>query len=177
TPGAPWFPFTLSQAFHTSTFEMSNGLPDDFCLSTRLLLGAAQLLERTQPRTTRPLRSTPITGASSLLRAGPPACPRDGTHVPTDTRSPAACVALPLAAHWSAAVSGHAFSRPAGEQQTGLTPPSTPDTAWPIDGHPPGSSRDSHQTPVLMSSERVSMLQQWSSSQPPPDASRAPFPH
>src|SRR5688572_17308782 len=56
-------------------FEMSNGLPDDFCLSTRLLLDAsAQLLERTTPRTTRPLRSTPITGASSLLRAGPPAC-------------------------------------------------------------------------------------------------------
>src|ERR1019366_5159304 len=31
--------------------------------------------------------------------------------------------------------------------------------------------------PVLMSSERVTTLQQWSSSRSPPDASRAPFPH
>src|SRR5207244_11321989 len=37
--------------------------------------GYAWLIERTQPRMTRPLRSAPITGASSLLRAGPPASP------------------------------------------------------------------------------------------------------
>ena len=35
----------------------------------------ARLIERTQPRMTRPLGSTPITGASQLLRAGPPAHP------------------------------------------------------------------------------------------------------
>ena len=34
-----------------------------------------RLIERTPPRATRPLGSTPITRASSLLRAGPPACP------------------------------------------------------------------------------------------------------
>jgi hypothetical protein len=28
-----------------------------------------------------------------------------------------------------------------------------PDTAWPISGHPPGSSRDPLDTPVLMSSK------------------------
>src|SRR5207302_6721099 len=31
--------------------------------------------------------------------------------------------------------------------------------------------------PVLMSSESVTTLQQWSSSRSPPDASRTPFPH
>ena len=30
---------------------------------------------------------------------------------------------------------------------------STPDTTWPISGHPPGSSRSTHQTPVSMSSK------------------------
>jgi len=33
------------------------------------------LIERTQPRITLPLGSTPITGVSQLLRAGPPAHP------------------------------------------------------------------------------------------------------
>jgi hypothetical protein len=47
-----------------------------FNLSTRLLLQTAlELIERTQSRTTRPLRSAPVTGASPLLRTGPPARP------------------------------------------------------------------------------------------------------
>ena len=43
---------------------------------------AARLLERTNPSMSRPLRSTPITGASPLLRAGPPARRRIGTQRP-----------------------------------------------------------------------------------------------
>src|SRR6185312_11613612 len=35
-----------------------------------------------------------------------------------------------------------------------------PDTTWPIDGHPPGSSRSSGHTPVLMSSGFLSTRQQ-----------------
>src|SRR5260370_42713559 len=37
TPGAPLFPFTLTQASQTSSFEIRNGLPDAFSSSTRLL--------------------------------------------------------------------------------------------------------------------------------------------
>ena len=33
-----------------------------------------------------------------------------------------------------------------------------PDTAWPISGHPPGSSRDRIHTPVLMSTVPISTL-------------------
>ena len=42
---------------------------------TRLLPENIWLIERTQPRTARPLRSALITRASALLRAGPPAHP------------------------------------------------------------------------------------------------------
>ena len=52
-----------------------------------------RLIEQTQPQMTRPLRSTPITGASPLLRAGPPARPAS---VLTPSRFPPHG-ALPLA--------------------------------------------------------------------------------
>src|SRR4029453_8070696 len=64
-----------------------------------------------QPQMTRPLRSTPITGASPLLRAGPPA--RHG--------EPAA--RLPMF-HARAADQAHAAS--------------VPGTTWPVIGLPPG---------------------------------------
>src|SRR6266576_3047140 len=75
TPGAPLFALTFSHASQTARFEISNGLPGDFSPSTRLLPENFWLIERTRPRTTRPLRSAPITGASALLQAGPPAHP------------------------------------------------------------------------------------------------------
>src|SRR5664279_5361488 len=103
----------------------------------------------TKSRMSQPLRSAPITGASSLLRAGPPArshrystshsfccsthslSPRptitDGRSI--DTRLPTFCA--------EAAVQAHAACMP--------------DTAWPVSGSPPGSSRDRIDTPVLMS--------------------------
>src|SRR5664279_2528176 len=37
TPGAPLLSLTFSHACHTSAFEISNGLPDDFSSLTRLL--------------------------------------------------------------------------------------------------------------------------------------------
>src|SRR6476646_1122257 len=75
--GAPLFALTFSQAFWTAHFEISNGLSGDFNSFTRLLPNpnGFRLIERIQPQMTRPLRSTPITGASPLLRAGPPAEP------------------------------------------------------------------------------------------------------
>src|SRR5262245_14736142 len=64
-----------------------------------------------QPQMTRPLHSTPITGASALLRAGPPARRRSWP-----TRLPKF--------HARAADQAHAASMP--------------DTTWPVLGHPPG---------------------------------------
>jgi hypothetical protein len=59
-----------------------------------------------------------------------------------------------------------------------------PDTAWPVSGHLPSSSRAYLRHPVLMPSTWVTTRQQRSphgdcapSFQSPPDASRAPFPH
>ena len=53
-----------------------------------------------------------------------------------------------------------------------------PDTTWPVNGRPPGSSRSRRYTPVSMSSVFISTLQQLrrTSSCPLPDASSAPFP-
>jgi hypothetical protein len=47
TPGAPLFALTLSHASHTSRFEISNGLTDDFGSSTQLLPDDLRLIERT----------------------------------------------------------------------------------------------------------------------------------
>ena len=104
---------------------------------------------------TRPLRSTPITGASPLLRVGPPAEPAT---VLTPTQS-----------------AGYSLS-PTRETRTGsvgfgLLPfhaeaadrarvASMPDTAWPISRHPPDLSRDHLDTPVSMSPESFSIRQQ-----------------
>jgi hypothetical protein len=49
------------------------------------------------------------------------------------------------------AVSGHAFSRSTQKQPDQARVASMPDTTWPVDGHPPGSSRDSRYIPVSMS--------------------------
>ena len=68
------------------------------------------LTGQTQPQTTRPLRSTPITGASSLLRAGPPAHRSRPARLPT----------FPA----RAADQAHAASMP--------------DTTWPETGIPAG---------------------------------------
>jgi len=66
----------------------------------------------------------------------------------------------------------------------------TPDTTWPVNGHPPGSSRRSFESTVSMSSVLISTLTalrpaplsprqpdtSWHVFLTPPDASRAPFP-
>jgi hypothetical protein len=50
------------------------------------------------------------------------------------------------------AVSGRAFSRSVQEQPDQARVACMPDTTWPINGHPPGSSRNSSYIPVSMSS-------------------------
>src|SRR5205823_3006626 len=54
---------------------------------------------------------------------------------------------------------------------------STPDTAWPIHGHPPDPSRILEPNPVSMSSLSSRRVNSLSSPSSPPDASSAPFPH
>src|SRR5215207_10785902 len=89
-----------------------------------------------------PLRSTPITGASALLRASPPTDPASvlctsqflllgglPLATPTDGRIGVGLPTFPAAAADQARV---AFM---------------PDTTWPVSGHPPGSSRSSEDSP------------------------------
>ena len=104
---------------------------------------------------TRPLRSTPITGASPLLRAGPPA----GSATVLTPAQRAGC--LPLT-HPETRTSSIGFGLLPfhAEAADRARVASMPDTAWPISGHPPGSSRDLVDTPVSMSPVSVSTRQQ-----------------
>jgi hypothetical protein len=150
TPAAPSFALTLLYASHTSLFKMSNDLPFGSDLPTRVLPDQVRLFARTKPRMSQPLRSTPITGASSLLRAGPPARPHRYS-----TPHSFCCLT-------------HSLSHPPpcrNERSIGPRLPTfrvvaadqtraafTPGTAWPINGHPPDSSRGFAHTPILVPS-------------------------
>src|SRR3954462_5135429 len=83
---------------------------------------------------TRPLRSAPITEASPLLRAGPPAR--------TATRAEPPLIAT---GHRRVA-SGDGFGARLLPFRSGAAGrvhvASMPDTTWPVGGHPPGSSRE-----------------------------------
>src|SRR5665811_780034 len=65
TPGAPLLSLTFSHACHTSAFEISNGLPDDFSSLTRLLPDLSPVDRTNMPRMTWPLRSTPTATAGT----------------------------------------------------------------------------------------------------------------
>src|SRR6266566_3952535 len=158
TPGAPLFALTFSHASQTARLEISNGLPGNFSSSTRLLPENFWLIERTQPRTARPLRSALITRASALLRAGPPARPATvlspSRHQHRLERS-----LSPARASGPGSIGTRLllFRAEAADRARVVY---MPDTAWPVSGHPPGSSRGSQNTPVSMSSEWVSTRQQ-----------------
>jgi len=93
----------------------------------------ARLTGRTQPRMTLPLGSAPITEASQLLRAGPPA--RLATVLSPSRFQPPG--RLPLTTLTRAAVSSRAFSRSTRTQQTRLTSP--------LRRTPPGQSAGTRQ--------------------------------
>jgi len=95
-----------------------------------------RLTGQTQPQTTRPLRSTPITGASPLLRAGPPARPAT---VLTPDLTPSYSLSPTKPTH-TERVSPHnvvtrlpTFPARAADQAHAA---SVPDTAWPVIGAP-----------------------------------------
>ena len=124
----------------------------------------------------RPLRSTPITGASPLLRAGPPA------HLATvltalrhyrltGSLSPTqgvGCIKARLPTF---------RTRPADRAPAACMP----DTDWPIPGHPPASSPGPFTTQgsdvTLRNNDTSTAVRFHSASRSPPDASRTPFPH
>ena len=104
---------------------------------------------------TRPLRSTPITGASPLLRAGPPA------------RCQQAAARLPM------------FPARAADQAHAA---SVPDTTWPVIGHPPGPapaarSMATVSMPLRERNDTSTAVRVHSSSWSPPGTPPVPFPH
>jgi len=126
----------------------------------------------------RPLRSTPVTEASPLLRAGPPA---DAASVLSASRflPPGALPLDPPAAHDQGSgidVRLPTFRAKAADRTRAA---SMPDTTWPVDGLPPGSSRAHLTAPVSMSSscyDTSSAVRSRSPSRSPPDASTCAFP-
>ena len=104
-------------------------------------------------RTTRPLRSSPITGPSPLLQDGPPLCPApvlSPSQFPLLGDLPCATTAGHNSATGQVALSGATGSHVPCKSQDHARATSTPDTTWPINRHPPGSSRGSKASPVSM---------------------------
>src|SRR5664279_403305 len=96
----------------------------------------------------RPLRSTPVTGASSLLRTGPPARPASVLNTSQFLLLGALPLTTPDTAGGGIGACLPTFHAAAADQDRVAF---MPDTAWPVNGHPPDSSRDCVNTPVLMS--------------------------
>ena len=139
TPGAPLFALTFSHASQTARFEISNGLPDDFNSSTRLLPDSRPV-DRTNTATNNPAPSLhPHYRGFTTTTSRSASAPRDGTHSltvsaasgyslsPTHTRAGSVGARL-LLFHAKAADRARVAYMP--------------DTAWPISGHPPDLSRE-----------------------------------
>jgi hypothetical protein len=104
---------------------------------------------------TQPLRSTPITEASSLLQAGPPA--RHATVLnPLRLRRLGRSLSLTSKGELCRARL-LPFPAEAADQARVVY---MPDTAWPVSGHPPDSSRNTPHAPVSMSPVFVTTLHQ-----------------
>src|SRR5580692_11106386 len=107
----------------------------------------------------RPLRSSPITGPSSLLPDGPPLCPTTGI-----------CLSrfLPLEPFPETTSRRSQTTSWRSRRTTGSHVPCKsltraraaymPDTIWPINRHPPDLSRGEDHDPVLMSSNAFRQL-------------------
>jgi hypothetical protein len=127
---------------------------------------------------TRPLGSTPITGASSLLRKP--------VRQPDPRRYSHPCSAwvtpyLPPSKKARARSIGSGLLPFHAKASDRARVASMPDTAWPINGHPPDSSRDNSNTPVSNPPDLVSTRQQRFACArlPGPRLTHpcAPFPH
>ena len=133
------------------------------------------MTERTQPRTTRPLRSAPVTGASPLLRTGPPARPATVLSPLRFSRLGTPCRPAPRRGPASIRTRLLLFRAEAADRARVVY---MPDTTWPVSGYPPGSSRSRRNTPVSMSSKGFgtsATIRSRSPSRSPPDASTGAF--
>src|SRR5665811_1984248 len=97
-----------------------------------------------QPLMVRPLRSTPITGASSLLRTGPPARPASVLNTSQFLLLSALPLTTPNPAGGGIGTCLPTFHAAAADQDRVAF---MPDTAWPVNGHPPDSSQGPNQRP------------------------------
>ena len=175
---------TFSQARHTSSFEMTNGLPHGLSSSTPFL--PETLVDHVnEARTSRSLRSAPTALSRDITATvNRSDCAPDGNRYSAPRASgtwgsPSRCPAC------GAAVSGHALRRSAQAPQTRLAPPSRRAPPGQRSGQPPGSSRARLYSPVLMPSSGVSTLQQRTPGTPgafsatpswsPPDTSTGAF--
>ncbi len=124
-----------------------------------------------------PLRSTPITGASALLRASPPTHPASVLN----TSQFLLLGGLPLTTPTGAAVSGRAFPRSMQPQQTRLASPScrTPpgQSAGTRQAHPGNNLKPRFRCHVVNHLDTSTAIHLRSPSWSPPDASPAPSPH
>ena len=110
-------------------------------------------------RTTRPLRSRPITGPSPLLRGGPSPC-----HASVLSPSQFQLLGvLPSAAgvNTPAGAITARGSHVSCRAQTELAPPPCRATARAVNRYPPGSSRGNNWTPVTIAVATLTTLQQW----------------
>src|ERR1019366_5234001 len=106
-------------------------------------------------RTTRPLRSSPITGPSPLLQDGPPLCPAPvlgPSQFPLLGDLPCATGRRPKQRHWSDRPVGATGSHVPCKSLSQARATSTPDAIWAVNRLPPDSSRDSKAFPVSTSS-------------------------
>jgi hypothetical protein len=127
---------------------------------------------------TRPLRSTRITRASSLLRDGPPLCPATGTQLLEIHHLLELFLSPPIPPGVTFRTTGSRVPNQSPDQAHATY---TPDTARAVDRYLPDSSRRQDQPSVLMSStlfDTSPVVRFRSSSWPTPDAlTGTPFPH
>ena len=156
TPGAPLFALTFSQASCTAHFEITNGLSGDFNSFTRLLPNPTGSVDRTNTATDDPAPSL-----HPHYRGFPTTTSRSASRIRNGTHTHAARGLLPLT-HPETRTSSVGFGLLPfhAEAADRARVASMPDTAWPVSGHPPGSSRDLVDTPVSMSPVSVSTRQQ-----------------
>jgi hypothetical protein len=92
-----------------------------------------------QARTTRPLRSGPITGPSALLRDGPPLCPApvlSPSQFPLLGDLPCATDRRPRQRHWPGRPVGATGSHVPCKSPSQARATSTPDAIWAVGRHP-----------------------------------------
>jgi len=134
------------------------------------------LIEQTQPRMTWPLGSTPTASSRSF-----PATTSQSASAPTSVLRPARCRPsgnLPLATSSSGSIGTRLLTfRTGAADQAHVA--SMPGTTWPVNGHPPGSSRDYPPAPVSMPANLFRHVNGYNARLPDPRLTREPglLPH